>query len=52
MPQIKFDFFLAFKQSVWPFPGLFLALLGFLLKFSSGNPEGKADCRTLDALNS
>jgi len=31
-------FFLAFKQSVWPFSGLFSALFGFLLKFSSGNP--------------
>jgi len=37
IPQIKFGFFLAFKQSVWPFSGLFLALFGFLLKFSSGN---------------
>jgi len=39
IPQIKFGFFLAFKQSVWPFSGLFLALFGFLLKFSSGNPD-------------
>jgi len=36
--QIKFGFFLTFKQSVWPFFGLFFALFGFLLKFSSGNP--------------
>jgi len=34
-------FFLAFKQSVWPFYGLFLALFGFLLKFSSGNPASR-----------
>jgi len=33
-----FGFFLAFKQSVWPFSGLFSALYGFLLKLSSGNP--------------
>jgi len=39
IPQIKFGFFLAFKQSVWPFSGLFSALFGFLLKFSSGNPD-------------
>jgi len=38
IPQIKFGFFLAFKQSVWPFSGLFLALFGFLLKFSTGDP--------------
>jgi len=38
--QIKFGFFLAFKQSVWP---LCFALFGFLLKFSSGNP-GCAEC--------
>ena len=38
IPQIKFDFFLAFNPSVWPFSDLFLALFGFLLKFSSGNP--------------
>jgi len=42
IPQIKFGFFLAFKQSVWPFPGLFLALFGFLLKLLSGN----CDCGT------
>jgi len=30
-------FFLACKHSVWPFSCLFLALFGFLLKFSSGN---------------
>jgi len=30
-------FFLAFKQSVWPLSGLFSALFGFLLNFSSGN---------------
>ena len=35
IPQIKFGFFLAFKQSVWPF----FALFGFLLIFSCGNPE-------------
>jgi len=34
LPQIKFVFFLAFRQSVWPF----LALFGFLLKVSSSNP--------------
>jgi len=34
------SFLLAFKQSVWPFSGLFLALFGFLLKFSSGNHGG------------
>jgi len=34
IPQIKYGFFLAFKRSVW----LFLALFGFLLKFSSDNP--------------
>jgi len=39
IPQIKFGFFLAFKQAVYPFSGLFLAFFGFLLKFSSGNPE-------------
>jgi len=38
IPQIKFGFFLAFKQSVWTFSGLFLALFGFLLNFLSGNP--------------
>jgi len=38
IPHIKFGFFLAFKQLVWPFSGLFLALFGFLLKFPSGNP--------------
>ena len=36
-------FLLAFKQSVWPLFGLFFALFGFLLKFSSGNP-GCAEC--------
>jgi len=38
IPQIKFGFFPAFKQSLWPFSGLFSGLLGFLLKFSCGNP--------------
>ena len=38
IPQIKFGFFLAFKQSVWPVFGLFIVLFGFLLKFSSDNP--------------
>jgi len=38
IPQLKFGFLLAFKQSIRPFAGLFLALFGFLLKFSSGNP--------------
>jgi len=42
IPQIKFGFFLAFKQSVWPFSGLFLALFGFLSKFSFGNPAENA----------
>jgi len=41
--QIKFGFFLAFKQSAWHFFGLFFVLFGFLLKFSSGNP-GCAEC--------
>jgi len=41
IPQIKFDFFLAFKQSVWCYSGLFLALLGIFLKFLSGNPGQK-----------
>ena len=31
-------FFLTFEQSIWPFSDLLLALFGFLLKFSSGNP--------------
>jgi len=44
IPHIKFGFFLAFKQLVWPFSGLFLALFGFLLKFSSGNPACR-QCR-------
>jgi len=39
IPQIKFGFFLTFKQSVWPFSGLLLALFGFLLNFSSGIPD-------------
>jgi len=39
IPQIKFGFFLVFKQALWPFSGLFLAFFGFLLKFLSGNPE-------------
>jgi len=38
MPQIKFGFFLAFKQSLRLFYGRFFALFGFLLTFSSGNP--------------
>jgi len=38
IPQIRFGFFLTFEKGVWPFFGLFLALFGFLLKFSSGNP--------------
>jgi len=38
IPQIQFGFFMAFKQSVWRFYGLFLALFGFLLNCSSGNP--------------
>jgi len=38
IPQKRFGFFLAFEQCVWPFFDLFLALFGFLLKFSSGNP--------------
>jgi len=38
IPQIRFGFFLAFEQYVWPFSDLFLALFGYLLKFSSGNP--------------
>jgi len=51
IPQIKFVFFLAFKQSVWSVSGLFLAFFGFLLNFSSGNPEscrGKPckECKT------
>ena len=37
IPWIEF-FFMDIKQSVWPFSGLFLALFGFLLKLSSGNP--------------
>jgi len=36
--RTKFGSFLALKQSVWHFFGLFSALFGFLLKFSSGNP--------------
>jgi len=39
IPQIKFGFFLAFKQWAWPLSGLFLALFGFLLQLSSGNPD-------------
>jgi len=39
IPQTEFDFFLAFKQSVWPFSDLILALFDFLLKCSSGNPD-------------
>jgi len=38
IPQTRIVFFVAFKQPVWPFYGLHLALFGFLLKFSSGNP--------------
>ena len=34
IPQIKFGFFLAFKQSFWPFSGIFLSLFNFLLKFA------------------
>jgi len=37
-PQLKFGFFLAFKQSVWPFSGLFLALCGFSLKIHLATP--------------
>ena len=36
--QTKFGLFLAFNHLVWLFSGLFLALFGFLLKFSTGNP--------------
>jgi len=36
--QANFGFFQAIEQSVGFFPGLFLALFGFSLKFSSGNP--------------
>ena len=39
MPQTKFGLFLVLKYSVWPFSGLWSALFGFLLKFSSGNPN-------------
>ena len=35
--QIKFGFFLAFKQSLWSFLASFEHYLA-LLKFSSGNP--------------
>jgi len=38
IPQIKFgSFFWPLTKLVWNFSGLFLALFGFLLKFSSGN---------------
>ena len=40
--HIKCGFFLAFKQVVWPFSGVFLALFGFLLKFSSSDNPGSA----------
>ena len=39
----KFDFLLAFKQSAWPFSGLFNTVC-FLLKFSSGNPAFNPAC--------
>jgi len=48
IPHIKFGFFLAFNQSVWPFSGFFLALFGFLLKFSSDNPG--PDCQTCERI--
>jgi len=41
IPQIKFGFFLAFKNQLSLFLASFRALLGFLLKFSSGNPGQK-----------
>jgi len=48
IPKINLAFFLAFYQSVRPFSGLFLALLGFLLKFFSGNPG--AGCQTCERI--
>jgi len=48
IPHIKLGVFLAFKQSVWPFSGLFLALFGFLLKFSSRNPDFNVICAILE----
>jgi len=47
----KVCFFLAFKQSVWPFYSLFLALFGFLLKFSSGNPGSRRTSAGLETRN-
>ena len=34
------------KKCIWPFSGLFVALLGFSLKFSSGNTG--ASCQTCE----
>ena len=42
MPRTKFGFFLGLKYSVWPFSGLVLALFGFFLRFSSGNPDAES----------
>jgi len=39
IPQIKFGFFLAFKQSVWPVSGLFLAFFWLFIELFIWQPR-------------